>query len=401
MSTTSWADAPTPAFAAEQFPRILGCLTLVTPHDRSTLTVGGLHTIDPPLSPSACGGIALRLDDALTAAIEARGVIYPLRHAKVGDDYCVEYLAPQRALWLKYQQIIGSRLLLQLTETQAERFEDAIRRLLHPGRPAAPAIGKATLLDEIGFLAVRGGRIELPTLPLQHYPRIKALIQQAGGRYARNGFSFEAGCDIEDVLTRLLAGEQPNPKKDRQAFFTPAGIASETVAVAAEALGGLAGKRVLDPSAGEGALADEARAAGADVLAVEIHGPSAQVLRDKGHDVRECDFLSLSPDDIGLFDAVIANPPFRRDLAVVHVNHMWRFLRPGGVLVSLMPPNWQTGRTRVQREFREFAEAMGASVETLAAGAFKASGTNVTVLRIRVLHPGPVSKPPVAVGQIA
>lgn len=401
MSTTSWANPPTPVFLAEQFPRILGCLTLVTPHDHSTLTVGGLHAINPPLSANACGRIALRLDDALTAAIEARDVIYPLRHAKVGDDYCVEYLAPQRTLWLKYQQIIGSRLLLRLTDAQAARFEDAIRRLLQPGKPAAPGLGEATLLDEISLLTVRGQRLELPTLPLQHYPRIKALIQQAGGRYARNGFSFGTGCDVEALLAQLLAGEQPNPKKDRQAFFTPPDIASETVAVAAQALGGLAGKRVLEPSAGEGALADEDRAAGADVLAVEIHGLSAQILRDKGHDVRECDFLSLSPDEIGLFDAIIANPPFRRDLGVVHVNHMWRFLRPGGVLVSLLSPGWQTGRTRVQREFRDFAEAMGASVETLAAGAFKASGTNVSVLRIRMLHPGPVSKPPVADGQIA
>ncbi|WP_298434981.1 hypothetical protein [Ottowia sp.] len=401
MSTTSWADTPTPAFTAEQFPRILGCLTLVAPQDRSALKVLGLHAFTPRLATRGPNQVALRPDDALTTAMEATGVIYPLRHDKVGDDYYVEYIAEQHTLWLKYEQIIGSRLLIRLTDAQAARFEEAIQRLLRPRQPASSDLGSATLLDEIGFLTVRGGRIELPTLPLQHYPRIKALIQQAGGRYARNGFSFEAGCDIEDVLARLLAGEQPNPKKDRQAFFTPAGIASETVAVAAEALGGLAGKRVLEPSAGEGALADEARAAGADVLAVEIHGPSAQVLRDKGHDVRECDFLSLSPDDIGLFDAVIANPPFRRDLGVVHVNHMWRFLRPGGVLVSLMPPNWQTGRTRVQREFREFADAMGASVETLAAGAFKASGTNVTVLRIRVLHWGHVSTPSVADGQVA
>lgn len=401
MSTTIRADVPTPAFMAEQFPRILGCLTLAGPHDRSALTVLGLHALNPRPATNGPNQVALRPDDALTAAMEATGVIYPLRHAKVGDDYYVEYIAEQHTLWLKYQYIIGSRLLIQLTDDQAARFEDAIRRLLQPRRSAVPELGKAALLDELGLLTVRGPRIELPTLPLQHYPRIKALIQQAGGRYARNGFSFGAGCDVEAVLARLLAGEQPNPKKDRQAFFTPPGVASETVAVAAEALGGLAGKRVLEPSAGEGALADAARVAGADVLAVEIDGLSAQTLRDKGHDVRECDFLSLSPDEIGLFDAVIANPPFRRDQDIAHVNHMWQFLGPGGVLVSLMSPGWQTGRTRVQREFRDFAEAMGASVEALAAGAFKASGTNVSVLRFRMLRPGPVSMPPVADGQIA
>ncbi|MDI9688525.1 methyltransferase domain-containing protein [Burkholderia cenocepacia] len=401
MSTTSWADAPTPAFTAEQFPRILGCLTLASPQDRSALTVLGLHAINPALAADTHGKIALRLDDALTAAIEARDVIYPLRHAAVGDDYCIEYIAPQRTLWLKYQQILGSRLLIRLTDPQAARFEDAIRRLLRPRQPVSSDLRDATLLDEIGLLTVRGGRIELPALPLQHYPRIKALIQQAGGRYAHNGFSFGAGSDLEAVLAQLLAGEQPNPKKERQAFFTPPELAVDTVALAAQALGGLAGKRVLEPSAGDGALADEARAAGADVFAVEIHGPSAQTLRDKGYEVREGDFLSLSPEELGLFDAVIANPPFRSNQDVAHVNHMQRFLRPGGVLVSLMSPSWQTGRTRVQREFRAFAETVGASVEALPAGSFKASGTNVSVLRVCMHHPAHAPRPQVASEQTA
>lgn len=401
MSTTSRADAPTPAFTAEQFPRILGCLTLAAPSDRSALTILGLHAITPRPAANGPDRIALRLDDALTAAIEASGVIYPLRHAKVGDDYCVEYIAQRHTLWLKYQQIIGSRLLIGLTEAQATRFEDAIQRLLRPRHAAASDLGAATLLDEIALLTVRGPRIELPTLQLQHYPRIKALIQQAGGRYVRNGFSFGAGCDVEAVLAQLLAGETPNPKKERQAFFTPPELASETVAVAAQALGSLAGKRVLEPSAGDGALADEARAAGASVLAVEIDGRSAQVLRDKGYEVLERDFLSLNPDETGPFDAVIGNPPFRSDQDVAHVNHMWRFLRPGGVLVSIMSPSWQTGRTRTQREFRDFAQAMGARIEELPAGAFKASGTGVSTLRIRVLHPAHAPIQRVAAEQLA
>ncbi len=393
MSTTTWTDAPTPAFTAEQFPRILGCLTLAAPRDRSTLTILGLHAINPRPAANGPARIALRLDDALVAAIEATGAIYPLRHAKVGDNYCVAYIAEQRTLWLKYQQIIGSRLLIGLTDAQAARFEDAIQQLLRPRHTAAPDLGGATLLDEIALLTVRGPRIELPTLQLQHYPRIKALIQQAGGRYARNGFAFGAGCDVEAVLAQLLVGEQPNPKKERQAFFTPPELANDTVAVAAQALGSLAGKRVLEPSAGDGALADEARAAGADVLAVEIDGPSAQILHDKGYEVLERDFLSLSPDETGLFDAVIANPPFRRDQDVAHVNHMWRFLRPGGVLVSIMSPSWQTGRTRAQLEFRDFAEAKAARIEELPAGAFKAAGSNVAVLRVLLFQPANASIP--------
>lgn len=401
MSTTYRADAPMPAFTAEQFPRILGCLTLATPQDRSLLTILGLQAIDRPAAGGTPQRIALRLDDGLTAAIEATGVIYPLRHAKIGDDYYVEYIAEQRALWLKYQQILGSRLLISLTDDQAARFEDAIRRLSRPRPAAAPDTGAPTLLDEIALLTIRGQRIDLPALPLQHYARIKALIQSAGGRYARNGFAFGTGCDVEALLSQLRAGEQPNPKKERQAFFTPPAVATETVAAAAEVLGGLAGKRVLEPSGGEGALADAARAAGADVLAVENHGPSAQILRDKGYEVVEQDFLSLAPDATGLFDAVIANPPFTGGQDIAHVAHMWRFLRAGGVLVSLMSPGWRTGRTRTQREFLDFTQAMDARVEELPPGAFKASGTNAAVLRVCMVIPAQASTSPMRHEQTA
>lgn len=401
MFTTYRADAPNPAFTAEEFPRIPGCLTLATSQDRSLLTVLGLHAIDRPPAASTPPRIALRLGDRLTAAIEATGVIYPLRHAKIGDDYYVEYISEQRTLWLKYQQIIGSRLLISLTDAQAARFEDAILRLRQPRPAAAPDVGASTLLEEIALLTVRSQRIDLPALPLQHYARIKALIQGAGGRYARNGFSFGAGCNVEALLSQLRAGEQPNPKKERQAFFTPPAVATDTVAAAVEVLGGLAGKRILEPSGGEGALADAARAAGADVVVVENHSPSAQILRNKGYEVLEQDFLSLSPEATGLFDAVIANPPFTGGQDIAHVAHMWRFLRAGGALVSLMSPSWRTGRTRTQREFLEFTQAMGACIEELPPGAFKASGTNATVLRVRMLIPSPGLTRPVRDEQTA
>jgi len=401
MPTTYRADAPNPAFTAEQFPRILGCLTLAMPQDRSLLTVLGLQAIDRPPAGSTSPRVALRLDDGLTAAIEATGVIYPLHHAKIGDDYYVEYIAEQRTLWLKYQQIIGSRLLISLTEAQAARFEDAILRLRRPRPVAAPDAGLPTLLDEIALLTVRGQRIDLPALQLQHYARIKALIQNAGGRYARNGFSFGAGCDVEAMLSQLRAGEQPNPKKERQAFFTPPTVATETVAAAAEVLGGLAGRRILEPSGGEGALADAARAAGAEVVAVESHGPSVQILRNKDYEVLEQDFLSLDPEATGLFDAVIANPPFTGGQDIAHVAHMWRFLRAGGVLVSLMSPGWRTGRTRTQREFLDFTKAMDARIEELPPGAFKGSGWNATVLRVRMVIPSLASTSPVRDAQTA
>lgn len=383
MSITSWAQTPTPALTAEQFPSILAGLILAQPIDRSVLTILGLAAVDRLIAGRGADQprAALRLDATLLSSIEARGVIYPLRQPLVGNDYYVEYIRERHTLWLKYQQIIGSRLLIALTPSQATQFELAVHGLCAPPPDASPA--ESTLVDEMGMLTVHGRRIELPTRQLAHYPRIKALIQAAGGTYTRNGFTFGPGCDANALLMQLRAGEQPNPKKDRQAFFTPEPLAFETVALA----GDLSGRRVLEPSAGEGALADAARGAGAEVLAIENHALSAQILRDKGHKVIERDFLSVSPSETGLFDAVIANPPFTGNQDIAHVTHMWRFLRPEGVLISLLSPGWRGGRSKAQREFREFAEKVHARVEVLPAGAFKTAGTNATVLRIHMVKP--------------
>ncbi len=390
MSSTSWADAPIPVLATEQFPRILAGVIAAEPHDRSVLRIFGIPESagsDAAHKPSLLPQIALKLYERLIEAVLASGVVYSLRTVRVADDFYIEYIPEQRALWLKYQQILGSRLLIQMTEEQAALFERTARQLQVPEPEEEAEIDTSSLQGEMALLRAKGQRIELPARRLQHYARIKALILAAGGVYTRNGFQFGAAIDVNEVLTRLRGGEKPKPKKARQAFFTPEDLAAETVAWAAETLGDLAGKRMLEPSAGEGALAEPARAAGAKVLAVENHGPSAQILRDKGFAVVERDFLSLSLADVGLFDMVIANPPFTKDQDITHVMHMWRFLRPGGVLVSLTSPGWRTGRTKAQRNFRAFVDNIGAEVEALPAGAFKASGTNVSTLRLRAVKP--------------
>ncbi|ASI68599.1 hypothetical protein BA022_08530 [Diaphorobacter nitroreducens] len=386
MSFTPWADEPTPILATEQFPRILAAVIAADPHDRSVLRIFGLPaSVEANQTAGSRPQIALKLYEGLIQAVLDSGVVYSLRNVRVADDFYVEYRREQRTLWLKYQQILGSRLLIRMTDEQVETFEKTALQLQAPEPVKDAEAEPASLHGEMALLRAKGQRIELPTRRLRHYARIKTLVLNAGGVYSRNGFQFGAAIDVAQVLNRLRGGEKPNPKKERQAFFTPENVATETVAWAMECLGDLTGTRVLEPSAGEGALAEPARAADAKVIAVEIDGPSSQILRDKGFEVVERDFLSLSLADIGLFDAVIANPPFSKDQDITHVIHMWRFLRPGGVLVSLTSPGWRTGRTKAQRNFRAFVENIGAEVEALPPGAFKASGTNISVLRLRAI----------------
>ncbi len=238
-----------------------------------------------------------------------------------------------------------------------------------------------SILDEAQLLSVADDRIVLPEQHLVHYAELKRLLETSGGRYNSKGFfSFPDGVLATEVMAQIRQGKALNGKKESQSFFTPE---EEAYAVCRDA-GPLEGRRVLEPSAGDGALADVARAAGAKVTVVENYRPNALVLKEKGYDVIEEDFLSLSPDDLGLFDAIVANPPFSNNQDIEHVTHMLKFLKPGGYLSVITSTRWMTGAQKAHREFKSLMDVMGATWEEIDAGAFKASGTMVPTLRIRL-----------------
>lgn len=116
--------------------------------------------------------------------------------------------------------------------------------------------------------------------------------------------------------------------------------------------------RVLEPSAGNGALADPAREAGALVQCVEIDTGRAAVLRSKGYQVREADFLALQPHDLpgGLFDGVIMNPPFDRGRDCDHVRHALQFVKPGGFVLAIMSARAELAEDKRAASFRALIE---------------------------------------------
>lgn len=240
-----------------------------------------------------------------------------------------------------------------------------------------------TLEEELLLLTLEDGVIRLPTAKMSHYTEIKHRIEKAGGRYARSGFIFEDGVDVEEIFLQLQAGKTVDVRKLQQAFYTP----EDEAHALCRKLGDLTGKRLLEPSAGRGALAAVAKAAGAKVVAVENYHPSVLALQADGYEVIEQDFLTVTPDQLGLFEAILANPPFSRGADVEHVMHMWDFLAPGGQLATIMSTRWQTGSLSTHRAFRAFLEEHSAEVEEIPAGAFKASGTGVATVRVYIRKP--------------
>lgn len=83
--------------------------------------------------------------------------------------------------------------------------------------------------------------------------------------------------------------------------------------------------RVLEPSAGRGALALPLRALGHEVTCVDIDHRNAEYLRELGFEVHEGDFLKLSPYTWEPFDLTLMNPPFENGQAEEHILHALKF----------------------------------------------------------------------------
>ena len=140
-------------------------------------------------------------------------------------------------------------------------------------------------------------------------------------------------------------------------FPTPPGLVARMLR-AAEIL---PSDRVLEPSAGKGDLADAARAAGAEVDAVEISDTLRKLLEAKGHRVVASDFDDYAPAE--LYDAVIMNPPWSGNADVRHTRRAYDMVRPGGRVVSLISMHSSFASDRVSREFRDWLVELGADTE--------------------------------------
>ena len=336
--------------------------------------------------------------------------LYPVRP----EHYYLEMLE-DGTLNRKYQQIIGSPLICGTADDEAlELLVERVASQLSPMVQAEAAkkglkiAARRSLEEELGMLSATTEQINLPKEHLVHYPRIKVLIENAGGSYNSRGFfAFEQGNDAQDALARLKGGETVNIQQQTQSFYTPAGLANDVCRQVLPSQGvsltskPLKGMRGLDPSAGEGALADVVREWGAETVTVENWPVAVGKLRGKGYDVHDRDFLSVSPEEIGLFDFIVANPPFSRDADIRHAQHMLAFLKPGGVLSVVMSPRWLESDQRSHVAFRELLKGYDVETVMVPAGTFRASGTDVATVRLVIKDTRVADKAPAQLDLLA
>ena len=239
----------------------------------------------------------------------------------------------------------------------------------------------AKLIDQntlaiLSRVTVEGNNILLTCgqLDRKQYQAVNEVLENMGGKWNKKAKAHVYADDPTEALEQvLLSGEIVLPKKYGY-FPTPPELAKHVVALAEVKPGHL----VLVPSAGQGGLADYLT--GFAVDCIELLADNAKVLRGKGYNLlHEGTFFDVVPTPI--YDKVVMNPPFEKQADIDHVLHAFKFLKPGGRLVSIMASSVTFRENKKTLDFKELVDRQG-FIEHNPAGAFKESGTMVNTVTV-------------------
>lgn len=217
------------------------------------------------------------------------------------------------------------------------------------------------------------------------YERTNKVLEAAGGKWNRKAkahiFEDEAANRVDQII---LSGEVEVPKDEFNFFPSPSAVVARLMELADVQHG----MRVLEPSAGKGAIAYACADAGATVDCYELMEANFVALAGDARlgSVRHMDFLSQSPE--ASYARVVMNPPFAKQADIRHVLHALRFLKPGGLLVSVMAASVAFRDNKLTQDFRDLIRERGGDIEALPEGAFKASGTMVRSVIVTIPHEG-------------
>lgn len=197
--------------------------------------------------------------------------------------------------------------------------------------------------------------------------------------------SIKRGIDAPTEKTTIQKMERDLKRKvrlNRNAFNdffpTPQTISDDVV--------GLAdiqpGMKVLEPSAGNGELADAMSKKGVDVDAVELASDLRMILQEKGYNLVGDDFTQFKSDPV--YDRIVMNPPFSNDQDIDHVRHAYSMLKPGGRLVAIVSSMAGDRSNSRNREFKDWFSSLDGEESLLPSDAFMDS-LNPTAVRTKTL----------------
>lgn len=261
-------------------------------------------------------------------------------------------------------------------------------------RTATRTISDDTLAILTGSIMTDGNRVTITKqLDRADYLAVDKVLRAAGGEWRRRDRAHVFPGDAAAVIDQICLSGTYSTERDDGWFPTKPAIADQLTAL----LRLQPGMRVLEPSAGEGALVeavlrlrvpvrisvierDKRRRAVLAAIAVRTFESPEPGVVDVLQDYD--DFLAVPV--VRIYDRVIANPPFIGTSYIDHTLHAYKLLQPGGRLVTILPAGIKFRLDRKHTEFRELVQRHGA-IYDLDDDAFQYTGkdkpTTVTPVR--------------------
>lgn len=253
--------------------------------------------------------------------------------------------------------------------------------------PAAADVLRAATADDHS-VTLPPGQLDRPV-----YVEVNKVLTRiaGGGQWNRNAKAHLFSEDPRSALAALLGdgGEVAMPvDSDKLLSFwsTPRPVAEWMCSLA---FTGALGRPnlILEPSAGDGALAQviRERAPDANLTCVEVdERRAAKCCEVVGYDdhVFGMDFRDFAATAPAVYDTVVMNPPFTEEgnpiAWVDHITLALDLLVPGGRLVSVVPTSWAFREHRKIDALREQVYSTGQGrTEWLPEESFAAVGTGV------------------------
>lgn len=158
----------------------------------------------------------------------------------------------------------------------------------------------------------------------------EAVLSSLGGVLTK-ARDWQFDYDPLPAIREIIASGCVPDRKSHQFYPTPEWLAQKAAGLAE--IG--AGHECLEPSAGTGGLADHMPQA--QTLCVEIGDLHCKVLKAKGFETQQGDFITWASAFPRSFDRIVMNPPFDQGRWQSHLEHAAGLLRDSGRLVAILP----------------------------------------------------------------
>lgn len=222
----------------------------------------------------------------------------------------------------------------------------------------------------------------------KEYDKIKPIIENLGGHWRER---YRAFVFPPTILKRNYISRW---KEESQFFPTPVSVVGTMLYMSGlcikhpdEHRNNLKIARILEPSAGQGAILDIVKKninTPYTLQAVEPDPSNIKILKASGYNVAETTFENFYEQNIGKhsYTHILMNPPFSLGRDMKHIRLAYDLLDKDGILVSVMSENSLYYDCDETRDFVKWLNKNIGTITPIPSFSFSESGTSIETVLI-------------------